>query len=53
VNHSESCVVVDLHHKPQGIVEKRWIELVAGFRTALERMRPQPKYPPIPDEEAE
>lgn len=49
----ESFVVVRGGLDPQGIVEKTWKEFVAGLWMNLERMREQPKKPPIPDDEQE
>lgn len=51
--HRDSCLVVIWGQKTQDLVEKRWIELVQGFRTSLERMKEQPKYPPLPEDEME
>jgi hypothetical protein len=46
-------VVIEGGRNTQEVVESGWKDLVAGFRTALERMRAQPKYPAIPDDEME
>ena len=51
--HPESGLVVALKRKAQEVVDSRWQKLVDGFRANLERLREQPKYPPLPEDEAE
>ena len=41
----EFFLVVGGVPKAPSVVEIRWKELVQGFRTSLERMKEQPKYP--------
>lgn len=46
----EFSLVVGGVSDPPSLVEIRWKELVQGFRASLERMREQPKYPPLPED---
>ena len=48
---AEFSLVVGGRQEPQGLVESGWKKLVEGLRANLERMKAQPKYPPIPEDD--
>jgi hypothetical protein len=53
VKDSEVFLVAVATNKPLDVVENEIQRLFAGLRQNLERMKEQPKYPAIPDEDPE
>ena len=48
---NHSCTEIQV--QPLQLVAGRDFELVLGLRMQVERLKSQPKYPPIPDDEPE